>query len=100
VATKFPGIAHDFYAGPGREIDVIKLYGSIELAPILGLSDVIVDHRGDGQRHSRKTSLSYVETICPVSARLIANKVGFKFKHEGIGALPKRRRSYQRGSMR
>ncbi len=86
VATKFPGIAHDFYAGQGREIDVIKLNGSIELAPILGLSDVIVDIVETGTT-LKENELDVVETICPVSARLIANKVGFKFKHEGIGAL-------------
>jgi ATP phosphoribosyltransferase len=86
VATKFPGIAHDFYAGLGREIDIIKLNGSIELAPILGLSDVIVDIVETGTT-LKENDLDVVETICPVSARLIANKVGFKFKHGGISAL-------------
>jgi ATP phosphoribosyltransferase len=86
VATKFPGIAHDFYARQGREIDVIKLNGSIELAPILGLSDVIVDIVETGTT-LKENDLDVVEIICPVSARLIANKVGFKFKHQGIGAL-------------
>jgi ATP phosphoribosyltransferase len=83
VATKFSRIARDHYAEKGREIDVIHLNGSIELAPILGLSDVIVDIVETGNT-LRENDLEIVETIVSISARLIANKVSHKFKHEEI----------------
>jgi ATP phosphoribosyltransferase len=86
VATKFTKIARDFYAGRGREIDIIKLNGSIELAPILGLSDVIVDIVETGNT-LRENNLEVVETINVISARLIANKVSHKFKHAEINSL-------------
>ncbi|MBN1778308.1 MAG: ATP phosphoribosyltransferase [Clostridiales bacterium] len=79
VATKFPNIAKAYYAGKSREIDIIKLNGSIELAPILGLSDVIVDLVETGAT-LRQNDLEIVETVLPVSARLIANKASMKFK--------------------
>ena len=79
VATKFPNIAKKFYAGKCREIDIIKLNGSIEIAPILGLSDVIVDIVETGTT-LKENDLSVVETIVPISARFIANKASFKFK--------------------
>ncbi|MBQ9086625.1 MAG: ATP phosphoribosyltransferase [Clostridia bacterium] len=83
VATKFTNIAADYYAGIGREIDIIKLNGSIELAPILGLSDVIVDIVETGTT-LKENNLSVFETIVPISARLIANKSEFKFKGSQI----------------
>lgn len=83
VATKFPHIAEAFYAEKCRDIDVIHLNGSIELAPILGLSDVIVDIVESG-RTLRENGLAVLEDIVPVSARLIANKAGFKFKSAEI----------------
>ena len=83
VATKFPNIAKKFYASKGRDIDIIKLNGSIEIAPILGLSDVIVDIVETGMT-LKENDLSVVETIVPISARLIANKASFKFKTEEI----------------
>ncbi len=86
VATKFPSIARDFYSGQGREIDIIKLNGSIEIAPILGLSDVIVDLVETGTT-LKENDLEIVEVIGPISARLISNKVSFKFKHTEISAL-------------
>lgn len=79
VATKFTNIAHRYYADKGREIDIIKLNGSIELAPILGLSDVIVDIVETGAT-LRENDLEVFETIVPISARLIANKASFQFK--------------------
>ena len=79
VATKFPNIAKKFYAGKCREIDIIKLNGSIEIAPILGLSDVIVDIVETGTT-LKENDLSVVETVVPISARLIVNKAAFKFK--------------------
>ncbi|MBQ6019762.1 MAG: ATP phosphoribosyltransferase [Clostridia bacterium] len=86
VATKFPHIAREYYAAKSREIDVIKLNGSIEIAPILGLSDVIVDIVETGTT-LLENDLQPLETIFPISARLISNKVSFKFKHEEIETL-------------
>lgn len=81
VATKFSNIARKFYAEKGRDIDIIHLNGSIELAPILGLSDVIVDIVETGKTLA-ENNLEPVETVVPISARLIANKAAFKFKAE------------------
>lgn len=86
VATKFVNAAKAFYARKGRDIDVIKLNGSIELAPILGLSDVIVDIVETGTT-LKENDLEVVETIFPISARLIANKASFKFKTSEIERL-------------
>ncbi|MEE1053362.1 MAG: ATP phosphoribosyltransferase [Acutalibacteraceae bacterium] len=83
VATKFTNIAADYYAGLGREIDIIKLNGSIEIAPILKLSDVIVDIVETGTT-LKENNLEVKETILPISARLIANKSSFKFKGNDI----------------
>ena len=88
VATKFPNIATRYFRGRGRAIDIIKLNGSIELAPIIGLSDVIVDIVETGTT-LRENDLSVLETILPISAKLIANKASFKFKYEGISRLKK-----------
>ena len=86
VATKFARIAEQYYASLGREIDIIHLNGSIEIAPILGLSDVIVDIVETGTT-LRENDLEVVETIVDISARLIANKANFKFKNEPIERL-------------
>lgn len=86
VATKFSRIARDYYTSVGRDIDIIHLNGSIEIAPILGLSDVIVDIVETGTT-LRENHLAVMETIVPISARLIANKAGFKFKTEPIERL-------------
>lgn len=83
VATKFTNIAANYYAGIGREIDIIKLNGSIEIAPILKLSDVIVDIVETGTT-LKENNLEVKNTIVPISARLIANKSSFKFKGEDI----------------
>ncbi len=83
VATKFSNIAQQYYASRGRDIDIIHLNGSIEIAPILGLSDVIVDIVETGTT-LKENQLEVVETIVPISARLIANKAGFKFKSAAI----------------
>lgn len=79
VATKFPNIAKKHYRGKCRDIDIIKLNGSIELAPILGLSDVIVDIVETGKT-LYENNLEPIEDIVPISARFIANKASFKFK--------------------
>jgi len=86
VATKFVNIARNYYASQGRDIDIIRLNGSIELAPILGLSDVIVDIVETGTT-LKENDLEVVETVVPISARLIANKAGFKFKSGPIEAI-------------
>ena len=86
VATKFSNIARNYYASKGRDIDIIHLNGSIEIAPILGLSDVIVDIVETGTT-LKENNLSVYETIVPISARLIANKASYKFKSEPIEAI-------------
>lgn len=83
VATKFTNIASRYYAEKCRDIDIIKLNGSIEIAPILGLSDVIVDIVETGKT-LLENNLEPKETILPISARLIANKSSYKFKNELI----------------
>ena len=83
VATKFVNIAKKHYASVCRDIDIIKLNGSIELAPILGLSDVIVDIVETGAT-LKENNLEVFDTIVPISARLISNKASFKFKTEEI----------------
>ena len=83
VATKFSHIAADYYLSKGRDIDIIHLNGSIELAPILGLSDVIVDIVETGTT-LRENDLIVVEDVVPISARLIANKASYKFKNTVI----------------
>ena len=83
VATKFVNIAKSYYASKCRDIDIIKLNGSIEIAPILGLSDVIVDIVETGTT-LKENDLDVVETIVPISARLIANKASYKFKTKEI----------------
>lgn len=86
VATKFPNIAINYYRSKSRSIDIIKLNGSIELAPILGLSDVIVDIVETGTT-LKENDLEVIETIVNISARLIANKASTKFKGAVISRL-------------
>lgn len=83
VATKFSNITRNHYAAIGRDIDIIHLNGSIEIAPILGLSDVIVDIVETGST-LKENDLEVIDTIVPISARLIANKASFKFKSDAI----------------
>ena len=86
VATKFSNIARSYYSAKGRDIDIIHLNGSIEIAPILGLSDVIVDIVETGTTLKENDLLVY-DTIVPISARLIANKASYKFKGAQIDAI-------------
>jgi ATP phosphoribosyltransferase len=86
VATKFANIAAQHYRAKGRDIDIIHLNGSIELAPILDLSDVIVDIVETGTT-LKENDLTVVETVVPISARLVANKASYKFKSEPIDKL-------------
>lgn len=86
VATKFVNIAKGYYAAMNREIEIIKLNGSIELAPILGLSDVIVDIVESGAT-LKENDLRVLAEVVPVSARFIANKAAYKFKVEEIETM-------------
>ena len=86
VATKFSNVASKYYESIGRDIDIIKLNGSIEIAPLLGLSDVIFDIVETGST-LRENDLHVLQEVVPVSARLICNKVSFQFKHEEIMEL-------------
>ena len=88
VATKFSNIAKSYYADKCRDIDIIKLNGSIEIAPILGLSDVIVDIVETGAT-LLENGLEPKETIVGISARLISNKASFKFKNDKIEEILK-----------
>lgn len=89
VATKFSNIAQQHYLSKGRDIDIIHLNGSIEIAPILGLSDVIVDIVETGTT-LKENDLEVIETIVPVSARLIANKASYQFKRKKVEELMER----------
>ena len=86
VATKFSNIASRYYLSKGRDIDIIHLNGSIEIAPILGLSDVIVDIVETGTT-LKENDLTVFDTIVPISARFISNKSSYKFKSEAIDKL-------------
>ncbi len=86
VATKFPNIAKKYYSKKSREIEIIKLNGSIEIAPLLKLSDVIVDIVETGTT-LRENNLEPFEDIVDISARLISNKASYKFKNAEIEKL-------------
>lgn len=92
VATKYPNTATAFFAAHNREIDVIKLHGSIELGPALGLSDVIVDVVQTGST-LKENDLTVYEVIAPSSARLIANKSSYQFQRERVDDLVTKLRS-------
>ena len=89
VATKFPRIAGDWYAKQSRDVELIHLNGSIEIAPLLGLSDVIVDIVETGKT-LRENGLTVLETVCPISARLVANPSAYRFLADEIGTLTER----------
>ena len=86
VATKYPRIAKMHYDAKGENIEIIKLHGSIELAPVLGLSDVIVDIVESG-RTLVENGLAVLEKVCDVSARLVVNRVSLKTKKDRISPL-------------
>ncbi len=89
VATKFVNIARAHYDKKGRDIEICKLNGSIEIAPILGMTDVIVDIVETGTT-LKENNLEVIETIVPISARLIANKASTKFKNDQIADIRRR----------
>jgi ATP phosphoribosyltransferase len=86
VATKYPEMARRFFSGRGQQVEIIKLYGSMELAPLVGLADLIVDLVASGNT-LRANGLVEVQTIVESSARLVVNKAAMKMKHAAIRAL-------------
>lgn len=86
VATKFVNVAKRYYAEQGRQVDIIKLYGSMELAPLVGLADVIIDVVDTGNT-LRANGLEPQELIATVSSRLIVNKASMKMQHSRIQTL-------------
>lgn len=92
VATKFVNITKRYYGAQGRNIDIIKLNGSIELAPLLGLSDVIVDIVETGKT-LKENNLRVMEKFMPISARFIANRASFQMKGKEMEELLKKLKS-------
>ncbi len=86
VATKYPRITRRFFHDQGRQVELIKLYGSMELAPIVGLADVIVDLVDTGNT-LQANGLAPLELIMNISSRLIINRASLKMKHQAIEAL-------------
>ncbi len=86
VATKYSRIARDYFARQGVQAEIIKLYGSMELAPLVGLADRIVDLVDTGNT-LKANGLVAMETICTISSRLIVNKAAMKTKHQKVSAI-------------
>ncbi|MFV1983862.1 MAG: ATP phosphoribosyltransferase [Thiohalomonadales bacterium] len=86
IATKYVNSARRYYGGLGQQVEIIKLYGSMELAPIVGLSDYIVDLVDTGNT-LKANGLVPLEHICDISSRLVVNKVSMKMKHQEITQL-------------
>lgn len=86
VATKFVNLARRYYAAQGRQADIIKLYGAMELAPILGLADEIVDIVDTGNT-LKANGLEARELIENISSRLVVNRASMKMKHQGINPI-------------
>ena len=90
VATKYPNIAKDYFLGRKHQtVEIIKMNGSIELAPIVGLSEVIVDIVETGST-LRENGLEVLEEVCPLSARMVVNQVSMKMENERIADLIRR----------
>lgn len=86
IGTKYPHVAREFFLSRGIDVEVIKIDGSVELAPILGLADGIVDIVESGTT-LKENGLVILEDVCPISARVIVNKASFKLKREEIMAV-------------
>jgi ATP phosphoribosyltransferase len=86
IATKYTRCAERHFAAQGKQVEIIKLYGSMELAPIVGLSDLIVDLVESGNT-LKANGLVPLEPICDISSRLIVNKAAWKMKHQRITRL-------------
>ena len=84
VATKYPNIAKDYFTNKKNQtVEIIKLNGSVELAPIVGLSEVIVDIVETGST-LKENGLMVLEEVCPLSARVVVNQVSLRMQHERI----------------
>ena len=83
VATKYPNVARSYYDGKGQTIEIIELHGSVELGPVIGLSDVILDIVESGST-LKANGLTVLETVCDCSARLVVNRVSMKTKRDRI----------------
>ncbi len=86
VATKYVGSTRRYYAEQGKQVEIIKLYGSMELAPLVNLSDVIVDLVDTGNT-LKANGLAPLELIADISSRLVVNKASMKMKHKKVKAL-------------
>ena len=86
IATKYPNVARIFFQGKGMDVNIIKIEGSVELAPLLGLSDAIIDIVETGST-LRENGLAVIETVCDISARLIVNTASMKLRKQKIEAL-------------
>ena len=86
IASKYPEVTKAYFAGRGEDVEIIKLEGSVELGPVVGLSDAIVDIVETGNT-LRANGLEVIDTVCDISTRLIVNKASFKFKKNEIMAL-------------
>ena len=89
VATKYPQITRRFFLEQGRQVELIKLYGSMELAPVVGLADIIVDLVQTGNT-LEANGLTPLETIMEISSRLIVNRAALKMKNRAVQALVER----------
>jgi len=86
VATKFVNVAKQFFAEKGMQVDVIKLYGAMELAPIMDLADLIVDIVDSGNT-LKANGMEPIDLIAPISSRLVVNKAAMKRKHQRIAEI-------------
>ncbi len=86
VATKYVNSAQRYFATQGKQVDIIKLYGSMELAPLVGLADLIVDLVESGNT-LKANGLEPLEHVCDISSRLVVNKASWKMKHPSIMSL-------------
>lgn len=83
IGTKYPNVASHYFHNKGLEVEIIKIDGSVELAPILGLCDGIIDIMETGTT-LKENGLKVYDTVCPISARVIVNKVSFKLKKQEV----------------
>jgi ATP phosphoribosyltransferase len=96
IATKYPEVARRHFASKGMDVEIIKIEGSVELAPILGLADAIVDIMETGTT-LKENGLVVLEEVCPISARIIANVASLKMKKAEMEQLIKKVQNYLDG---
>ena len=83
IGTKYPNVARDYFHSKGMDVEIIKIDGSVELSPILGICDGIVDIMETGTT-LKENGLVVLDTVCPISARVIVNKASFKLKRQEV----------------